>query len=327
MRVLRRTTSLDTPAGHVAVGWLIVEDILTVLVLVLIPALGQARASGTPDGPEPSLAAGVALALAQAGGARGRWCFVLGSRLIPWVLVRVARLRSRELFTLTVLVIAIAIAAGASAAVRRVDGARGVPRRHGGGPVAGQPAGRGRRAAAARRLRRAVLRVGRDAVRPLVPAARAAPAAGGARDRPDRQAAGRARGRRGARLLGAHGARRGARASRRSASSRSSSATWRASRGCSRTGAQPARRLRARLDHAEPVPVPRARPARGRAAALGLALAAAQPRERGPRRGRERRDGQGDRRRAGAARGRRRLRAGGPARSTGAARGGDARRS
>ena len=43
MRGLRRTTSSSTPAGHVAVGWLIVEDILTVVVLVVIPVLGQAR--------------------------------------------------------------------------------------------------------------------------------------------------------------------------------------------------------------------------------------------------------------------------------------------
>ena len=226
----------------------------------------------------------------QAGGARGRG---LRARLAP--LAERARVRGAA---------AVARALHAHGpgdrdrdrrrrlgAVRRVDGARRVPRRHGRGPVAGQPPGRGRRAAAARRLRRAVLRVGRDAVRALVPAARAAAAAGGARHRPDRQAARRARGRRGARLLGAHGARRGARprADRRVlVHPRRPGAPAGAALG---PGLQPARRLRARLDRGESVPVRRARPARGRAAALGLALAAAQPRERGPLRGRERRDG------------------------------------
>src|SRR5687767_11799873 len=40
IRVLMDNRALDTPAGHIAVGWLIVEDVLTVIVLVLIPALG-----------------------------------------------------------------------------------------------------------------------------------------------------------------------------------------------------------------------------------------------------------------------------------------------
>ena len=113
LRGLEAHNLTTTPAGHAAIGWLIVEDILTVLVLVVIPVLGQARASGTPDGPEPSLAAGVALAFGKLV-ALVAVVFVLGSRLLPRALVYVARLQSRELFTLTILAIAIAIAAGAS---------------------------------------------------------------------------------------------------------------------------------------------------------------------------------------------------------------------
>ena len=113
LRGLEAHNLTTTPAGHAAIGWLIVEDILTVLVLVVIPVLGQARASGTPDGPEPSLAAGVALAFGKLV-ALVAVVFVLGSRLLPSTLVYVARLQSRELFTLTILAIAIAIAAGAS---------------------------------------------------------------------------------------------------------------------------------------------------------------------------------------------------------------------
>ena len=113
MRGLEAHNLTTTPAGHAAIGWLIVEDILTVLVLVVIPVLGQARAAGTADGPEPSLAAGVALAFGKLV-ALVAVVFVLGSRLLPRALVYVARLQSRELFTLTILAIAIAIAAGAS---------------------------------------------------------------------------------------------------------------------------------------------------------------------------------------------------------------------
>src|SRR3982751_3667468 len=55
IRVLTDNRVLDTAAGHVAVGWLIVEDILTVIVLVLIPALG------TSGGTDPAHAAGTSL--------------------------------------------------------------------------------------------------------------------------------------------------------------------------------------------------------------------------------------------------------------------------
>jgi K+:H+ antiporter len=113
LRGLEAHNLTTTPAGHAAIGWLIVEDILTVLVLVVIPVLGQARAPGLPDAPEPSIAAGLALAFGKLV-ALVAVVFVLGSRLLPSALVYVARLQSRELFTLTILAIATAIAAGAS---------------------------------------------------------------------------------------------------------------------------------------------------------------------------------------------------------------------
>jgi CPA2 family monovalent cation:H+ antiporter-2 len=113
IRVLTDNHALDKPEGHVAVGWLIVEDILTVIVLVLIPTLG------TPVGGDPAHAAPASvgsflvtlgLALLKLGVLVAVLLFG-GSRVIPWVMVRVARLRSRELFTLTVMVMAIAVAA------------------------------------------------------------------------------------------------------------------------------------------------------------------------------------------------------------------------
>jgi CPA2 family monovalent cation:H+ antiporter-2 len=116
IRVLTDNRLLDSTHGHVAVGWLIVEDILTVVFLVLIPALGTPQGAAAADGAAPAAAAGplwLALVIAVAKLAvLVTLLLVVGSRVIPWVMVRVAKLRSRELFTLTVLVMAISVAAG-----------------------------------------------------------------------------------------------------------------------------------------------------------------------------------------------------------------------
>ncbi len=103
LRVLMDRGMVETPHGHVAVGWLIVEDLITVMVLVLLPTLA---AEGSGAG-AILLAAGVALLkLAVLGG-----LFALaGAKLVPALMVRVAAFRSRELFTLTVLVFSISVA-------------------------------------------------------------------------------------------------------------------------------------------------------------------------------------------------------------------------
>jgi CPA2 family monovalent cation:H+ antiporter-2 len=110
LRALEAHNLVSTPAGHAAIGWLIVEDILTVVVLVVIPVLGQA---GGAAGPAGGLLGELALALVKLAALVGL-VFVVGSRLLPRALVYVARLQSRELFTLTILALAIAIASGAS---------------------------------------------------------------------------------------------------------------------------------------------------------------------------------------------------------------------
>ena len=111
LRGLETHNLASTPAGHVAIGWLIVEDILTVIVLVVLPALAR-------GGGEALTAGGLAIAMAIALGKLTvlvALVFFVGSRAVPWVLVEVARLQSRELFTLTILGITVAIAAGAAA--------------------------------------------------------------------------------------------------------------------------------------------------------------------------------------------------------------------
>ncbi len=107
MRVLMDANVMNSPQGHVAVGWLIVEDIFTVVLLVLIPVLGT---NDETVNDSSSIAWTLLLAFIKLG-ILGTIVLWGGSRLVPWVLVRVARLRSRELFTLTVLVFSIAVAA------------------------------------------------------------------------------------------------------------------------------------------------------------------------------------------------------------------------
>ncbi len=112
MRVLMDADILSSPQGHVAVGWLIVEDIFTVVLLVVIPALG----TGGDAHPDGAVAIWKTLGIAMLKlAALVAILMFAGSWIIPRVLVRVTRLRSRELFTLTVLVFSIAIAAGSYA--------------------------------------------------------------------------------------------------------------------------------------------------------------------------------------------------------------------
>lgn len=108
LRVLVDSNDLHTPAGHIAVGWLVVEDIFTVLVLVMLPVFFGAGASATGSLPFTLGLSLVKLALLVT------LTFILGGRIIPWLLGQVALTRSRELFTLTVLVLALGIAVGSA---------------------------------------------------------------------------------------------------------------------------------------------------------------------------------------------------------------------
>ncbi len=107
LRVLADNGDLHTPAGHIAVGWLVVEDLFTVLVLVLLPAV---FAPGAGAG---GVAVAVGLAVLRLA-AMVALTLLVGERLIPRLLDLVAATRSRELFTLTVLVLALGIAVGSA---------------------------------------------------------------------------------------------------------------------------------------------------------------------------------------------------------------------
>lgn len=106
-RVLADNRSLHTPTGHVAVGWLIVEDILTVLVLVLLPVFFGETSSGNGPLLDVTIAIIKVITLAAS-------IFILGGKIIPIVLNLIARAGSQELFTLSVLVIVLGIAVGSA---------------------------------------------------------------------------------------------------------------------------------------------------------------------------------------------------------------------
>jgi CPA2 family monovalent cation:H+ antiporter-2 len=116
LRALEDRGLLDSADGRIAVGWLVVEDLFTVLVLVLLPALAVwlgGKPAAAAGGSNPGLAAIIAITLGKVAG------FVLlmvvvGRRVVPWLLEHVARLGSRELFTLSVLAVALGIAVGAA---------------------------------------------------------------------------------------------------------------------------------------------------------------------------------------------------------------------
>lgn len=112
IRVLSDNNVLETEQGHIAVGWLIVEDLFTVFVLVLLPAIAQATQSDD-GGIGPMLAAfGIATVKVVVLSVIVLWG---GRKVIPRLLERVARTRMRELFTLTILAVAMAIATGSAA--------------------------------------------------------------------------------------------------------------------------------------------------------------------------------------------------------------------
>jgi monovalent cation:H+ antiporter-2, CPA2 family len=110
LKALEAQGALETSNGRIAVGWLVVEDLAMVLVLVLLPPLAgllggtapEAQAAGSPWGAIGrtllEVAAFVALML------------VAGRRAVPWLLWQVSRTGSRELFTLAVVACAIGIA-------------------------------------------------------------------------------------------------------------------------------------------------------------------------------------------------------------------------
>lgn len=113
LRALETLGILDTHTGRIAVGWLVVEDLAMVLVLVLLPPLAGWLGGSNDEVDGNTLWQTLGWTLLQVGGFVALMLLV-GRRLFPWVLWQVARTGSRELFTLCVVAAAVGIAFGSA---------------------------------------------------------------------------------------------------------------------------------------------------------------------------------------------------------------------
>ena len=106
LRALEERKQVKGEIGKIAVGWLIVEDLVIVVALVMLPLLvlpaGQVFDAST-------LASNIGVTLVKVA-AFVLLMFVVGGKVLPWLLIRIAHTKSRELFTLGVLSIALGIA-------------------------------------------------------------------------------------------------------------------------------------------------------------------------------------------------------------------------
>ena len=112
LRALEDRGILDSVNGRIAVGWLIVEDLVMVVVLVLLPALAGPL-GGKAVGAAGNLWTSLAITLGEVAAFIGLM-LVVGRKFFPWLLWQVARTNSRELFTLCVAAAALGIAFGSA---------------------------------------------------------------------------------------------------------------------------------------------------------------------------------------------------------------------
>ncbi|TFW70622.1 Kef family K(+) transporter [Methylotenera oryzisoli] len=113
LRALESRNLMQSINAKITIGWLVVEDLLTVLVLVLLPPLASLLGGTAVDGGTTSIWQTLGLTLLQVA-AFIVIMLVVGKRLLPWLLWHVAKTGSRELFTLSVISAAIGIAYGAA---------------------------------------------------------------------------------------------------------------------------------------------------------------------------------------------------------------------
>lgn len=110
IKVLSDNRHLHTPIGHTAVGWLVMEDIFTILVLVLLPVFFTTKTAGISGIQMWGTFAVTLLKL----GVFTAFTLIAGQKILPLLLSYVAKTGTMELFTLSVLVLALGIAVGAT---------------------------------------------------------------------------------------------------------------------------------------------------------------------------------------------------------------------
>lgn len=113
LRALEARGALESMNGHIAVGWVVVQDLAMVLVLVLLPPLGGWLSGKTPVSGAANLWQTLGITLFEIA-AFITLMLVVGRRAFPWLLWQVARTGSRELFTLCVVATAVSVAFGAA---------------------------------------------------------------------------------------------------------------------------------------------------------------------------------------------------------------------
>lgn len=113
LKALETLNVLDSTNGRIAVGWLVVEDLAMVLVLVLLPPLAGLMGGETPADAGGNIWVTIGITLAKVG-AFIALMLIVGRRVFPWILWRVAKTASRELFTLCTIAAAVGIAYGSA---------------------------------------------------------------------------------------------------------------------------------------------------------------------------------------------------------------------
>jgi K+:H+ antiporter len=113
LKALESRGILETVNGRIAVGWLIVEDLVMVLVLVLLPTFAVSLGVGATAGHPQSLLTTIAVTLGLIA-LFIALMLIVGKRVFPWLLWQIARTGSRELFTLCVIAAAVGIAYGSA---------------------------------------------------------------------------------------------------------------------------------------------------------------------------------------------------------------------
>ncbi len=113
LRALEARGLLDSINGHITTGWVVVQDIAMVLVLVLLPPIALALSDIPANSSAVPLWQAISLTVVKVG------CFIVlmlvaGRRIFPWLLWQVSRTGSRELFTLCVVAAAVSVAFGAA---------------------------------------------------------------------------------------------------------------------------------------------------------------------------------------------------------------------
>jgi CPA2 family monovalent cation:H+ antiporter-2 len=114
LRALEAQGSVDSAEGRIAVGWLVVEDMVMILALVILPTVapllsGDVGGVGAPG----TLWRDLAITIGKVG-ALVALMLIVGTRLFPWLLAQVERTGSRELFTLAVVALALGVAFGSA---------------------------------------------------------------------------------------------------------------------------------------------------------------------------------------------------------------------